>query len=63
MTKEEFKKHTAGIHARLLSDLLQCSRFSVDRYRTGAPIPEKVAIRVQKLARMLDEFRRTNFIE
>ena len=63
MTNDEFKTLTAGINASRLAELLQCSRYSVDRYRTGAPIPEKVARRVRELARMLAEFRRTNFVE
>lgn len=63
MSQNEFKSLTFGIAAVRLAELLQCSRYSVDRYRTGAVIPEKVARRVRELARLLDEFRRTNFVE
>lgn len=63
MTSDEFKTLTAGINASRLSELLQCSRYSVDRYRTGGPIPAKIARRVEELSRILDEFRRTNFVE
>ena len=62
MTQEEFITKTKGIQAGRLADLLGCSRFSVDRYRTGAPIPAKISRRVEELYRILDEFRKTNFI-
>ena len=63
MTREEFKTKTDGIRADLLGRLLLCSRSTVDKYRTGALIPEKVARRVTELDKLLQEFRRTNFLD
>lgn len=50
-----------GLQAERLAELLLCSRWSIDKYRTGSPIPEKVARRVMELDKLLQEFRRTNF--
>lgn len=62
MKTKEFKDFTSGFKSAYLADLLLCSRFSIDRYRTGAAIPEKIARRVEELHRRLEEFRRTNFV-
>ena len=61
MTTEEFKTLTRGLQADRLAELLLCSRWSIDKYRTGSPIPEKVARRVDELDKLLEQFRRTNF--
>ncbi|NMD89444.1 hypothetical protein HF882_22945 [Victivallis vadensis] len=61
MTTEEFKMRCRGLQAERLAELLLCSRWSIDKYRTGSPIPEKVARRVDELDKLLEQFCRTNF--
>ena len=62
MTTEEFKTLTKGIQADRLAELLLCSRWTVDKYRSGVLIPAKIARRVEELDKLLQEFKRTNFL-
>ena len=61
MTTEEFREKTDGIRADLLGRLLLCSRATVDKYRGGYTIPAKIERRVEELAKLLEQFRKTNF--
>lgn len=63
MTTEEFKSKTKGLQAELLAELLFCTRWTVNKYRTGSPIPAKISRRVTELDKLLQEFRRTNFLD
>lgn len=61
MTTKEFREKTDGIRADLLGRLLLCSRATVDKYRGGYTIPAKIERRVEELAKLLEQFRKTNF--
>ena len=45
----------------MLGRLLLCSRATVDKYRGGYTIPAKIERRVEELAKLLEQFRKTNF--
>ena len=62
MTTEEFKTLTKGIQADRLAELLLCSRWSINKYHAGYPIPQKIARRVEELDKLFLKFQRTNFL-
>ena len=60
MTAKEFREKTDGIRADLLGRLLLCSRPTINKYRGGYTIPAKIERRVEELAKLLEQFQKTN---